>query len=86
LSEDHSAETKLVVSDGPLLDFIDKYKRGFANIAEGQAFVKDLQALRQVPTTLRAKLSEESNTLAKRVPRPKRVAPKMSAEDIIASI
>src|SRR5215831_16623315 len=86
-NEDPLVETNSLVSDAPLLAFIDKYPRGFSNRAEGQAFVKDLQALRLVPTTLRAKLSEESNQIAKRSPRPKRVAaPKMSADDIIASL
>jgi hypothetical protein len=64
---------------------INKYPRGFSTIAEGQAFVKDLQALRLVPTTLRAKLSEESNTIAKRSPvRPRK--PKMTADDILAGL
>jgi hypothetical protein len=64
-----------------------KYPHGFTNIEEGQKFVKDLQTLRLVPTTLRSKLQEESNTLERKTPRPKK-APRVipSAEDILGSI
>jgi len=77
----------LLDSDAPLLALLNKYPRGFSSIEEGQKFVKDLQTLRLVPTTLRAKLQEESHKLEKLKPaRRKAPAKKLSADDILASL
>lgn len=86
-SDETSQKDNSLVSDAPLLALLNKYPRGFANIAEGQAFVKDLQTLRLVPTTLRAKLSEESNKIEKARPRARKApVKKLSADDILASL
>lgn len=84
-SDDQSLENKSLDSDAPLLALLNKYPRGFASIEEGQKFVKDLQTLRLVPTTLRASLQETSHKIEKVRPRRKAVK-KMSADDILAGI
>jgi len=76
-------------SDAPLLAFLKRYPRGFSTIEEGQKFVKELQTLRLVAPTLKAKLAEESGEIAKRQPAVKRIRVErkpMSADDILGSI
>jgi hypothetical protein len=84
-SDETSQKDSSLDSDAPLLALLNKYPRGFATIEEGQKFVKDLQTLRLVPTTLRAKLQEESHKI-ERVRPAKRKTKKLSADDILASI
>jgi hypothetical protein len=86
-SDENLQKDSSLDSDAPLLALLNKYPRGFATIEEGQKFVKDLQTLRLVPTTLRAKLSEESHKIEKVRPTRKRApAKKLSADDILASL
>jgi hypothetical protein len=86
-SDETSQKDSSLVSDAPLLALLSKYPRGFASIAEGQAFVKDLQTLRLVPTTLRSKLSEESNKIERTRPaRRKAPVKKLSADEILAGL
>jgi len=86
-SDDPSVQSNLLDSDAPLLALLNKYPRGFASIEEGQKFVKDLQTLRLVPTTLRASLQETSHKIERTKPvRRKAPAKKLSADDILASI
>ena len=86
-SDDPSVQNKSLDSDAPLLALLNKYPRGFASIAEGQAFIKDLQALRLVPTTLRSKLLEESNKIERTKPTRKRApVKKLTADEILAGL
>jgi hypothetical protein len=86
-NDETSQKDSSLDSDAPLLALLNKYPRGFATIEEGQKFVKDLQTLRLVPTTLRAKLQEESHKIEKVRPvRKRQPAKKLSADDILASI
>jgi hypothetical protein len=87
LSAELSPTNKSLDFDAPLLALINKFPRGFSNIEEGQKFVKELQTLRLVPTTLRSKLQEESNLLEKINPRPKRQKKvPQTADDILKGL
>jgi hypothetical protein len=86
-NEDPLAQNKSLDSDAPLLALLNKYPRGFSSIEEGQKFVKDLQTLRLVPTTLRASLQETSHKIGKTRPaKARKAVKKMSADDILAGI
>lgn len=76
-----------LASDGPLLALLRKFPRGFSTIAEGQEYVRTLQALRLNPMTLRAKLQEESNEIEKRTPKRQKVTKaKVSMDDVLKGL
>ncbi len=55
--------------NNPLSALLVQFPRGFSTVEEGQAFVKRLQQLRKVPTTLKAELQKESDELEQKMPR-----------------
>jgi hypothetical protein len=77
---DPLASNSANASDAPLLALLQEFPRGFSTIEEGQKFVKRLQQIRLVPTTLKASLQEESNEIAKRFPKKKRGPTKQQTE------
>jgi len=89
-SGDHSQTSKSLVSDAPLLALLRQFQVGFANIEEGQDFVKKLQTLRLSPATFTSLLQKESNEIERTRPERLRVKrgkkPPMTAQSVLDSL
>ena len=89
-SGDHSQTSKSLVSDAPLLALLRQFQVGFANIEEGQSFVKKLQTLRLSPATFTSLLQKESNEIERTRPERLRVKrgkkPPMTAQSVLDSL
>ncbi len=78
-----------LANDAPLSALLKQFPRGFSTIDEGQKFVKQLQAMRLSPQTLRSALQNESQEIEKQVrPRKASTVKKTQAkvEDILKGL
>jgi hypothetical protein len=89
-SVESSQTSKLLVSDAPLLALLLKFQRGFSNIEESQAYVKDLQTLRLSPATFRSLMQKTSDDIERKRPAHLKVKrskkPPMTAQNVLDSL